>query len=155
MPGKALWLLISLVSLLDAARPATSRRAREVRSFARVLSEEWAKRGESDLAWDGVLGKGLLLAVSAAMTPAAAVVANVGRIDLPGELGPAGPLGEELDLDALRRQVRQEGAPLSESAKQVREIIEQWSKSGDDKTFAMRTRFFPSGVKIPGGKWTN
>ncbi len=100
MPGKTLWLLISLISLLDAARPATSRRAREVRSFARVLSEEWAKRGESDLAWDGVLGKGLLLAVSAAMTPAAAVVANVGRIDLPGELGPAGPLGEELDLDA-------------------------------------------------------
>ena len=62
---------------------------------------------------------------------------------------------EELDIDALRRQVRAEKAPLRESARLVSEIISQWEASRDDKTFAMRTRFFPSGVKIPGVKWTD
>ena len=62
---------------------------------------------------------------------------------------------EELDIDELRRQVRAEGRPLRESAEQVREIIEQWQRTKDDKTFAMRTRFFPGGVKIPGVKWTD
>ena len=103
----------------------------------------------------------------------------------------------ELDLDALRRAVRAEGAALSKDAAAVSEIIAHWQKTGDDKTFAMRTRcrrrtvgrlprapggggarceggpvlrnaaakptryyppparrFFPSGVKIPGLKWT-
>ena len=62
---------------------------------------------------------------------------------------------EELDVEELRRQVRAEGKPLRESAEQVREIIEQWQRTKDDKTFAMRTRFFPGGVKIPGLKWTD
>ena len=62
---------------------------------------------------------------------------------------------EELDLDALRKQVRDEKVPLRASAKIVEEIIQQWQTSKDDKTFAMRTRFFPSGVKIPGVKWTD
>ena len=62
---------------------------------------------------------------------------------------------EELDLNELRRQVRAEGQPLSESARQVQDIIEQWQRTKDDKTFAMRTRFFPKGDKIPGLKWTD
>ena len=61
---------------------------------------------------------------------------------------------EELDLDKLRQEVRKEAKPLSKGAKLVEEIIKQWEASKDDKTFAMRTRFFPSGVKIPGVKWT-
>ena len=51
--------------------------------------------------------------------------------------------------------MRDENVPLRSSAKLVQEIIQQWQTSRDDKTFAMRTRFFPSGVKIPGLKWTD
>ena len=39
-------------------------------------------------------------------------------------------------------------------AAEVAKIIEQWQATADDKAFAMKTRFFPSGVKIPGVKWT-
>ena len=34
------------------------------------------------------------------------------------------------------------------------EIIRSWEQTRSDYDFAMRTRFFPSGVKIPGVKWT-
>ena len=60
----------------------------------------------------------------------------------------------DLDLDALRRQVRSEGVTLSPEAAHVEAIIREWEQTKDDKTFAMKTRFFPSGVKIPGVKWT-
>ena len=46
----------------------------------------------------------------------------------------------ELDLDALRRKVRAEGAELSKDAAAVNEIITNWQATGDDKAFAMRTR---------------
>ena len=61
---------------------------------------------------------------------------------------------DELDLDALRAEVRAAGAPLSADAAAVAEIIRNWEKTRSDYDFAMRTRFFPSGVKIPGVKWT-
>lgn len=60
----------------------------------------------------------------------------------------------DFDLGALRREVRRENAPLSESAAHVDAIIKEWERTKDDKTFAMKTRFFPGGVKIPGVKWT-
>ena len=60
----------------------------------------------------------------------------------------------ELDLDALRAQVRAEGVSLSKDAADVASIITDWQRTGDDKEFAMKTRFFPGGVKIPGVKWT-
>jgi len=60
----------------------------------------------------------------------------------------------ELDLDALRAQVRAEGVSLSKDATDVATIISDWQRTGDDKEFAMKTRFFPGGVKIPGVKWT-
>ena len=66
----------------------------------------------------------------------------------------AGDDDNTFDLGALRRDVLAEGATLSTDAAATAEIIEQWQRSGDDKTFAMRTRFFPAGVKIPGVKWT-
>ena len=43
---------------------------------------------------------------------------------------------------------------LSKDAKDMADIIADWQRTGDDKEFAMKTRFFPSGVKIPGVKWT-
>ena len=61
---------------------------------------------------------------------------------------------DAFDFEALRQQVRAEQPPLATDAKLVDEIIQQWKRTKDDKTFAMRTRFFPSGVKIPGVKWT-
>ena len=60
----------------------------------------------------------------------------------------------ELDLDALRAQVRAEGVSLSKDAADVAAIISDWQATGDDLKFAMKTRFFPGGVKIPGVKWT-
>ena len=67
---------------------------------------------------------------------------------------------KELDLDKLRHEVRAEiarggEAKLSEAAAAVEGIIQEWERTRDDKEFAMRTRFFPSGVKIPGVKWTD
>lgn len=61
---------------------------------------------------------------------------------------------DDFDLGALRRQVRSESVQLSESAAHVDAIIREWERTHDDKTFAMKTRFFPGGVKIPGVKWT-
>jgi hypothetical protein len=58
------------------------------------------------------------------------------------------------DLDALRRQVHAEASPLSRAAAHVEAIIKEWQRTRDDKTLAMKTRFFPSGIKIPGVKWT-
>ena len=55
---------------------------------------------------------------------------------------------------AHRSQVRAEGVALSTAAAHVESIIREWEATKDDKTFAMKTRFFPSGVKIPGVKWT-
>jgi len=60
-----------------------------------------------------------------------------------------------LDLDALRRQVRAEGVQLSADAAAVERILDDWRRTADDKDFAMKTRFFPLGVKIPGVKWTD
>ncbi|KAL1511476.1 hypothetical protein AB1Y20_006274 [Prymnesium parvum] len=60
----------------------------------------------------------------------------------------------DFDIDALRRQVRAKGEKLSKDAAAVAEIIAEWQSSGDDKKFAMRTRFFPEGNRIPGVKWT-
>jgi len=60
----------------------------------------------------------------------------------------------ELDLDALRAQVRAAGVSLSKDAADVAAIISDWQATGDDLKFAMKTRFFPGGVKIPGVKWT-
>ena len=57
-------------------------------------------------------------------------------------------------IDALRAQVRSEVVSLSKDAADMAAIISDWQKTGDDLTFAMKTRFFPSGVKIPGVKWT-
>ena len=68
-------------------------------------------------------------------------------VELPGDEA-------ELDLDALRAHVRAEGVQLSKDAKDMADIIADWQRTGDDKEFAMKTRFFPSGVKIPGVKWT-
>ena len=51
--------------------------------------------------------------------------------------------------------VRAEAPSLSKDAAAVAEIIGEWRRTADDKSFAMRTRFFPSGVKIPGVKWTD
>ena len=48
---------------------------------------------------------------------------------------------DDFDLGALRRQVRTENAPLSESAAHVDAIIREWERTKDDKTFAMKTRF--------------
>ena len=66
---------------------------------------------------------------------------------------------EELDLDALRAETRREMATgafaLSKNASLVADIIADFARTRDDKEFAMKTRFFPSGVKIPGVKWTN
>ena len=62
---------------------------------------------------------------------------------------------EALDIDALRAAVRAEAPTLSKDAAAVAEIIGEWRRTADDKSFAMRTRFFPSGVKIPGVKWTD
>ena len=66
---------------------------------------------------------------------------------------------EELDLDALRAETRREMAAgafaLSKNASLVADIIADFARTHDDKGFAMRTRFFPSGVKIPGVKWTD
>ena len=61
---------------------------------------------------------------------------------------------EELDLDRLRAEVRAKGVQLSKNASEVAKIIADWQRTGDDKEFAMKTRFFPSGIKIPGVKWT-
>ena len=44
---------------------------------------------------------------------------------------------------------------MSADASEIAKIIEEWEVTRDDKTFAMKTRFFPSGVKIPGVKWTD
>ena len=54
----------------------------------------------------------------------------------------------------MRAQVRSEVVRLSKDAADMAAIISDWQKTGDDLTFAMKTRFFPSGVKIPGVKWT-
>ena len=62
---------------------------------------------------------------------------------------------EALDIGALRAAVRAEAPTLSKDAAAVAEIIGEWRRTADDKSFAMRTRFFPSGVKIPGVKWTD
>jgi len=66
---------------------------------------------------------------------------------------------EELDLDALRAETRREMAAgafaLSKNASLVADIIADFARTHDDKEFAMKTRFFPSGVKIPGVKWTD
>lgn len=62
---------------------------------------------------------------------------------------------DSLDLNQLREQVRSENLVLSEDAAAMEHIIKEWAASHDDKTFAMKTRFFPSGVKIPGKKWTD
>ena len=51
--------------------------------------------------------------------------------------------------------MRAEAPTLSKDAAAVAEIIGEWRRTADDKSFAMRTRFFPSGVKIPGVKWTD
>ena len=59
------------------------------------------------------------------------------------------------DLGALRRQVRAETLTLSQDASDMESILREWELGRDDKTFAMKTRFFPSGVKIPGVKWTD
>ena len=59
------------------------------------------------------------------------------------------------DLGALRRQVRAETPTLSQDAKDMESILREWEQGRDDKTFAMKTRFFPAGVKIPGVKWTD
>ena len=50
--------------------------------------------------------------------------------------------------------MRAEGVSLSKDAKDVADIISDWQATGDDLKFAMKTRFFPGGVKIPGVKWT-
>eukprot|EP00965_Chrysotila_dentata_P157681 5208579-Pleurochrysis_carterae.AAC.1 len=62
----------------------------------------------------------------------------------------------ELDLDAIRAEVLAEGDVfLSEDARAVLDILSEWASTRDDRTFAMRTRYFPSGVKPPGaGQWT-
>ena len=59
------------------------------------------------------------------------------------------------DLDALRQQVRAENVQLSADAAAMAKILDDWRRTADDKEFAMKTRFFPSGVKIPGVKWTD
>ena len=51
--------------------------------------------------------------------------------------------------------VRAEAPTLRKDAAAVAEIIGEWRRTADDKSFAMRTRFFPSGVKIPVVKWTD
>ena len=44
---------------------------------------------------------------------------------------------------------------LSADAAAVERILDDWRRTADDKDFAMKTRFFPLGVKIPGVKWTD
>ena len=61
----------------------------------------------------------------------------------------------DFDLGALRRQVRAEPPTLSRDAGDMEYILREWEQSRDDKTFAMKTRFFPSGVKLAGVKWTD
>ena len=61
----------------------------------------------------------------------------------------------EFDLDSLRRQVRTRDVALSADALAMEGILREWEQSRDDKAYAMKTRFFPSGVKIPGVKWTD
>ena len=51
---------------------------------------------------------------------------------------------QEFDLDALRAEVRRDAQPLSADAVAVDGILREWQASRDDKTFAMKTRFFPS-----------
>ena len=64
-----------------------------------------------------------------------------------------------LDLDAIRREVRglvASGAlKRSTEAQQMADIIADWQRTADDAVFAMKTRYFPTGVKPPGftGKW--
>jgi len=38
----------------------------------------------------------------------------------------------------------------------VETLVREWVRTGDDKAFAMKTRYFPSGVKPEGftGTWT-
>ena len=60
----------------------------------------------------------------------------------------------DLDLEALRREIQADKPSLSKDAAHMAAIIADWQQTGDDKEFAMKTRFFPSGVKIPGVKWT-
>ena len=47
---------------------------------------------------------------------------------------------DALDIDALRRAVRAEAAPLSIDAAHIDAIIRDWQATKDDKTFAMKTR---------------
>ena len=55
----------------------------------------------------------------------------------------------------ITSQVRAEGVQLSADAAAVERILDDWRRTADDKDFAMKTRFFPLGVKIPGVKWTD
>ena len=69
---------------------------------------------------------------------------------LPGDDDP-------FDLDLIRAKARTLAAErMNEDARAVNAIISEWLATGDDKTFAMRTRYFPSGVKPAGflGAWT-
>ena len=62
----------------------------------------------------------------------------------------------ELDLEEIRAQARAlAAAEMSADARAVEAIIREWVESKDDKTFSMKMRYFPTGVKPEGaGGWT-
>ena len=69
--------------------------------------------------------------------------------------------GFPLDIDAVRARVFAGGKPpLSADAAAVAEILDEWARRGgggagdSDWVFAMRTRYFPTGVKVVGKQWT-
>lgn len=65
--------------------------------------------------------------------------------------------GPGLDLGSIRARAHAMAATASsDDARAVEAIVREWVSTGDDKVFAMKTRYFPTGIKPEGytGAWT-